>query len=270
MRRILIIGNSHTGALKESWDADRAAFPGTEIAFFVAPQNHFAACRLGADRVFGLPEKANPRTREIVRTLNDAESVDLKAFDVVVRVGYRWRVDDVVSILAGYDIDGILDSGAPRRMSAEGFRAACCDIAGASLPGLRWRDMDRPRLVFVAKPYPSEAVLETAEASGKPLQERRNRGWRLALGRHRSVAPALAVFEEAMREALAACKIDFVPAPAEARGGSGLTLNRYTLGSARLSAKAHGAEEIQHMNRNYGALVLREVMTRVGFPAPVA
>ena len=268
MTRMLIIGNSHTGALKESWDADRSAFPDVEVTFFVAPQNDFRACRLGPDRVFGLPEKVNARTRKIVRALNETDSIDLKPFDVVVRAGYRWRVDDVVSLLSGYDIDDILQSGAPRRMSADAYRAACRDIAEASLPGRHWRNMNRPSLMIVAKPYPSEAVLETADASGKPLQERRNKGWRAALTQHRSVAPALSVFEQAMREALAESNIDFIPAPAKALGTSGLTLNTYTLGSARLSAKAHAAEEIQHMNRDYGALVLRDLMTRIGVPAP--
>ena len=82
---------------------------------------------------------------------------------------------------------------------------------------------------------------------------------------------ALAVFIDAMERALAEIDIGYVPPPLETIGPLGLTRSKYTLGSTRLaSGRAHPEDDFSHMNGEYGELVLRDLMKRIGVPALTA
>lgn len=260
MTRLLVIGNSHTGALKEGWPAVAPDFPGVKLSFFVAPQPSFRACRREGTG-FGLPADCDPHARRIVEKLNGTDRIDLAGFDAVAWGGFPWSLPRVADILVTYDIDGLRDSDAPRRMSQAAFRAACDDIARDSLPPEPWRNT-LPPLFVITRPVPSEALLDEGH---KPTK------WRRALRGGRSIAPALAVFAEAVGRALGEIGIGYVPPPRDTIGPLGLTPARFARGSSRLaSGHAHDEDDIGHMNGDYGALVLRDLMTRIGVPAPVA
>lgn len=264
MKRVLILGNSHAGALKSGWKALRTDFPDAEVSFFVAPSPTFALCRLDESGTFGLPDDttdADPRRREVLERLNGATSIDLRSFDVVVWSGYGWLLEQVAAILARYDIDGLRESGAPSRMSQPAYRAMCHDISEASVPTGPWLRLDGPHLVIVTRPVPAESGLIS---SG----DRKSTGWRRALQRGTPIGPALAVFFNAFATALDATGIGYVPAPKESFGPLGLTREAFTRGSLPLdNRREHDANDNRHMNGEYGALVMRELMARIGVPA---
>lgn len=67
MKKVLIIGNSHLGAVKLGWDEEHLKYPDVKIDFWGLPGKHFLFADLLQNHEFGLPDnrEISTRTREI-------------------------------------------------------------------------------------------------------------------------------------------------------------------------------------------------------------
>ncbi len=265
MTRVLILGNSHAGALKLGWNECRSEFSAMDVEFFAAPIGAFRLCTLKSSGRFGLIDRpdADPRARDQIRKLNGGLTVNLREFDTVVRVGYQWKLGQVIDLLGRYNIDGIHEIGAPLRMSLAGFRSICEDMAAEAAPNGHWLALNGPKLWIVGLPIPSETCLA---ADADP----RLKAWKAAVPNGTSVGPALGIYIDAFGRALADRGIGMLPPTEATLGPLGLTRKKFTLGSRRLaSGQAHPESDRSHMNADYGVLVMRDLLSRIGAPAPV-
>jgi hypothetical protein len=253
VRRIIIIGNSHVGALKLGWDLCAGDYPGTEVTFFAVPGSNFAEMRLGPGRRFGLPDGIDPESPALKSTLkvNGATAIDLSAADHVVWAGYEWRQSVLASLLVDHDIDGIREAGAGSLMSRAAFDAVCAAMAANMVPGRAWHDWTAPDLYILARPVPSEDCLQ--------VQEGGKRGrWHRALRDGTPFGPALDAYFDAAARVFADRGIVLMRPPVSVRAPSGFTQAHFSRGSIRLgNRRPHPDEDLQHMNAAYGVTCLR-------------
>lgn len=268
MSKVLIVGNSHTGALKLGWEACKKDFPATNLEFFVAtsaPYEHFVLERSG---VFGLPADADTRPglaryAKVVESINGKRTVNLNDYDLVIRVGYHWQFKHLSDVLRKHSIDGLHEADAPRYMSAAAYQAVCRSIAETAVPDGNWLRLKGTKLVVVMRPIPAESCLLGDEPGTYG-------GWRAILRNGQSIKPALDVFISELESAHLRAGIDFVQQPPETIGTLGMTKAGYTRGSVRLvSGEEHPTEDHGHMNAEYGTLVMRDLLDRIGATAPV-
>ncbi len=99
MTRILIVGNSHVGALKLGWEQVRDNFPGAQVDFFAAQGSVFQQTRLDRTGTLAL-QKSHRDDEKCIRALkklNGRTSVNLNDYDHVIRAGYSWYKDSSAS-----------------------------------------------------------------------------------------------------------------------------------------------------------------------------
>jgi hypothetical protein len=261
MTRILVIGNSHVGALKQGWELCADDFPGARVDFFALAGRNFTELQLDRSLRFGLPEDADPASSAYrsVQRINGCSSVELNQADVVVWAGYDWRHAVLAALLDGYDVDGIRESGASSLMSRAAFAAACDALAEALLPPEPWRDWPRPQLFLLPRPVPAESCL-TAASGGPKFGH-----WTRALRNGASFRPALDLFFDALAARLREAGIGLVRPPERTAGATGLTDAVHTHGSTRLrNDEPHPGNDHSHMNGEYGIACLEALFDQIG------
>lgn len=268
MSKIIIIGNSHVGALKTGWDSAGNRFPGHDVSFFAAPRGSFSYMRLMPDLIFGLRNAVAPpgkqkKVSELVHRINGAETIDLKPASVVVWAGYVWPSVTVAELLSGADVDGIRETGARQRLSMPMFEAILHDLAVSAMPELQWHGWSAPALFLSLKPLPAVSVIEAKPDSAWGEIARDPRGLR----------EALELFYAIFSRHLSARNIRLIAPPEAALSPEGLTRPEFARGSHRLKGVAHPDDEPYHMNADYGVLWLDSffaMLDGVDAPVPVA
>ncbi|PWE27927.1 hypothetical protein C4N9_13800 [Pararhodobacter marinus] len=261
MTRLVILGNSHLGALRAALRDEPALAQGTEIAFFGGIAPVFKAMTLGPDLRFGLfgPHGVAEANVEQTKKLFGGTSIDLNKADTVAIAGIAWHVWPLIDLLDRYAVDGLTateEAGDNAlRLSRPAFDAVLAALAEASLAPFGWtRSLGKP-VRLLLRPVPPETLI----TEGKP-------GTRPERATRRGFAQALSLLEHSLTETGARLGLGVVVQPAQTRAASGWTLAEYQRGAVRLAPGARAApaqKDNEHMNTAYGAACLTDLLTRI-------
>lgn len=260
MIRLLISGTSHVGAVKGGWDLIAADYAGkVEVTFFAVPAARYGHLRFDGTR-FGADKADIPsEVKAVAQAINGRTWVDLADYDHVLMVGQAGsgKYELIADILAGYDLDGLPPRGKPQRLSWSAFVAALDDRASGLVARLAaWRAAARGGISLMTPPRTLETVLVPGAAANRP-------GLWDGLG----LSPAdlrrtLDAYDSRRAHALDRLGIRMVPKPDAVLGPSGFTAARFKAGALRLAGeKAQPEDDLQHMNAEYGAVVLRDFLS---------
>lgn len=104
MTRILVLGNSHTAALKNAEEAFYERHPDIKLSFFAVSEPYFSKGVTDAAGVYTPPEGAQVRNN--VQLEEGCRDVDFNLYDHVLVVGLRTPHGLLCDVLAGH---GVLD-----------------------------------------------------------------------------------------------------------------------------------------------------------------
>ncbi len=257
MKRILIMGNSHTACIRKAWNNMGGEVP-FEIDFFVAIVPHARHLRLNRNLEYGDIDNSAPRRiTKILKQLNGCTVIDLKKYDAIIRVGNRtFPTDLVIELLDRFDVDGLSLRESAHRLSRNCF-------AGMAEPILHkhakravfnrkkgWDD-SAPPLIVAPAPRPSEKMLE--EMANGLLRKNPH-----------PLSEALDMLDEKFSHEVRKWGVRAViPQPPKAISSSGLTHNTYSQGSYTARGELHNDSDLTHMNVAWGELRLKQISDAV-------
>ncbi len=253
MKKIAIVGSSHVGAWRSGWDNVQDQLGKTFApTFFACPLPAFGFLELGEDGIFGFPAKLDGKfetARSFMQKLIGAESIDLTEFDHVVYVGLRHSMTIIPTTLKKSDVDGICDNGRQNVMSYNAFHSALKASFAPCLPAKHWTAMKKGKLVVVQRASLAESAItlrRSFEGLGNPDS---------------GLKAGMALFQDCMSDAVEEAGYQFLPQPVETISEeTGLTLDRFSAGSSKLMGDdEHQADDLTHMNAEYGALCWRDL-----------
>jgi hypothetical protein len=243
MRRICVIGDSHSAALKLGWESIRAGLAGVQIDFYAAPKPHMAAFAAEGGKLV-------------------ATSGTLKKF-LEQTSGGRFSIDGSYSLYLVCGIGAGLEAVAPgvKRLVQRAVLKKE-KISDDQLNHCLIRQMrDLEACVFLEK---LRGITEAPIGLiARPLRSDGNFAAMLrAKGEEQRVAELYAeCFDSLVRKR---SRARFLSQPIETLGESPLsTAERFFRRPARIAVQ--GAEDDgSHANGEYGAIVLRSALTRMG------
>lgn len=249
MIRAAFVGNSHTACVKLAWDIE--PIPGMSADFFAAPQKVFAQMALDEGYDLALRD-GRPRARDKVLRVNGTDHIDLSGYDLVVLVGQRFNFHGLAKLLCAVDVEGLRETGLGTLLSVPAFRDLCSDLFDSAVPGEKWRNRSKQRLLVVPQPRFSAACLAAPEDAYA--------AWKKLASSPEGVRPLVDLAFAGYGERLAASGVGFLPHPPDALDALGLTLAGFQNGAPSVGLdRAYPQNNFRHMNADYGALVLAQV-----------
>lgn len=250
---ILVIGDSHCGALKRGWDRMAHAHPEIRMTFFASRGKSLSSLYFDGE---GITVK-HERVKTALKQLHGYDRVDPSAFDLAVCVGMLNPIVLFVKMQRHHKLASH-DGPAEQKVSEHAFRAAWKDRLGGSLLGhvlrvLRQGGIDRGYVTLM--PMRSEDFL--IRSGDVPDFMRAI----IANGE----APALrALLRECMSAALPE-GFGYVPPPESVLVSDIFTKSRYSRASASLldGADLHEDDDFGHMNEAYGEAYLGHLLQRM-------
>lgn len=226
--RIALVGNSHAAMMKGGWDMIAGAFPEIGMTFFASPKGSLDGLVVDGGRLVARDEALAQR---LALTSGGRVGIDPVDFDIFVLVGLD---------LAVRRIDPRL-SGALRKVTAE--RALDC-LSMKIARQLRAL-CDKPILCL---PTPRRA------ADGGQT----DRDTEATVARYRAGT-------EALTAVLPVQRIRVLGQPVETLVSSGQTAMHWSRGARKMprgdgTQDAFGDDDTRHMNADFGALWLRQVL----------
>lgn len=267
MTHALILGNSHTVALRHAWSAVGERHPRHRIDFFVAPQPQFKYLR-GDGRVFGAPTGRAERlgVTRMVQRLNGRVKIDVTDFDLVVLVGFGNPYTQLAELMLASDIDGLREVGAPTRLSRAAFDAICQHIAEASMNANLFKRVAARPLVLLERSRPDETCLRS--------EDPRYAAFRSIAASPEGVDAVLTAYSAVFATVVAEMGATVIPQPRETIQPNGLTAARFSLGSISLTGgQPHPEGDHLHLNAAYGEICLAHIfdyLDSLGAPALAA
>ena len=179
--RMLVIGTSHTVALRQGLDllAPQDRPEGLEVEFYAMGHREITTCGLDEAGTYGPMDRFSGEFNhnEALRLSSDLTPtgrVNPADFDTVVLVGGSTGVTSLIRVLAHCDVDGVLVTGKrPCRLSESSFQRICTFLAHQVVPDPEWRRYAHKHLILVPEPLLFEKLFEP-EVSGTlaaPLTE---------------------------------------------------------------------------------------------------
>ena len=244
MKRLLVVGTSHAGALKIAHDAEPSVLSdGFDVDFFALPIPSFVRAQIRRNGEFALVDKGPhvARFKKTAMKLNGRTGVQLRDYDHVVVVGLGSIAPEYLNLAQEVSIDGLRETEGEFRLSLPAHHAFVTDMLERS-----WRRFDTtraPDVAFwqVAPPRPSGS---TTAPDGVTKDERLRDVLDDMLEANHRIAQ-----EKGLRP---------IPQPKETITSSGQTHARFATGARRLSGEVR-PDDFTHMNGEYGAHVLREI-----------
>jgi hypothetical protein len=244
MTRVLILGNSHTVALKDAEAMIKADHPDVELSFFSVSEPNFSKGRMDKSGVYA-PRYQSEAENDKLLTINGAISVDLTAYDHVLVVGLRFPLQSICDVLDLYDVLEGSPNGKDAFVSSSFLQKLCQDLAKTTVS--KWMALlgaDFSGAIYAA-PFPSIAVNETEQRV-----DRRARASR-ALNQH----PEAGLLFEMINQALADAMSQF---PARYLFAPDATVHSPFLSKAEFSETDH-----VHMNGRYGQAIFSKFFNQV-------
>ena len=241
--KILVVGNSHSAALRNGWKGVAKNFPELELDFFSASADVLASARIKGGRYgyHGDAASAPFGWKKVKERFGDF-SVDLTKVSAVIFGGFN--IGEVINIrlLNRFSVDGLTNIPGRPRMSKEAYFTFCDAIienAISQSPFMKWTD--RP-VYLVPQPRRSESVANSTTVQDQPWAEFINGP---PIGRE-----PLNLFYEKAEKLISKSGHALICPPDSIYGDSGLILERF-----RQTQKIFpdGQQDHTHMNGHYGA-----------------
>ena len=251
--RVCVVGNSHIAALKKAWDArPDASF---DVVFFGAHRVSLKNVRSDGHSLV-TDDAATRRSLEMTTGRPDPalrlDSVD--CFVLHALINPNWVVPYAIRLARhAADAGVVVSSGLLRAVVEEIYERS---VLAHMLQVIR-SGSDAPILVS-PQPYLSQQVL------ADPVQGQRYLG--LAKVDGHAVPSIHDAYDATLAAAAVEHSFELLGQPKETIVDRHFTDHSYCLGSLRLSRHMdleHPADDYQHMNEKYGALVLRDVFRRL-------
>lgn len=253
MTDVVLIGNSHTAAVRQAQRFAEDKLDGLRIRYFVAPQMNHAAYSLRNGRWFGPddPDSLTPDFIAKLKAMNGATEIDIGSADFVVALGFNTSATTLLWFLARNDVDGLRDTGADTRISRAAFEAMLEDIVLRNLPeDSSWFAPEGAKVIHVAAPRPTETIVRQSQFA--PLEEDDS-----------GLAEALEMLDAAWLRAMKARGIRYVPQPRLSIAANGLTAFPFSVQAHDTERLVNVAEDFKHMNPEYGRLVWNEILAEL-------
>lgn len=250
MTRLLVLGNSHVGALRMAKDAFRDRHPGVETTFFAAPGAHFLRGRTGADGIWR-PHMADDRARDIIMDINGATECDLSGYDAILIVGHRFGPNLLAEILTGHDVLGLPGRGAEApegRVSRRFVEQAAEAWIEESTRLVARRLGNAHPFILTDAPHPTDRIGTRGDDYGRLAT---------CLQTHPAAGMLMDFWTDRVRAAVTAHGWGFLPQPAVTMSGPAATRPEY----AEAAATGHGIpsdlSDHRHMNGDFGLAMLQ-------------
>lgn len=259
MKRVLMIGSSHLGAVKLGWEKVSGAYSGFEVTFFGAAAKVFGRMRLSEDLEFGLtPESVvTAAERGRVEANFGRQTVRLSDFDAIFVIG--WRLDEIVNadLLNAFSVPGLSEAADRPPMTRATYLALMDAHLRQLLPEAAWHGVTKPPVWFVAKPRMAESALKGAS--------RRTQIWADLVRRGHVGAAALQVYLDRACAIFAEAGLQLIVPPSRLLGPTGLTRLEFSRAAATDEGTRQSSDDFDHshMNADYGVEMLRTMLERL-------
>lgn len=239
--RVVVLGNSHLGALKKAWEDGAQLHPELELVFFGSPRQTMRELNASGNELTTDSEK----TRKYLALTSGMEDpvIRINEYDVVFLHGLiqRNRMIPLSVKLEQYTTrtGSMPTSGLIRAIMAEEFENSMFWHLAREI-----RKISNVPLIAAPQPYQSEDSKHYA-AAGEELAK-----WPLA-----------ARYDGFAEDRVRSFGASYLPQPPETLVNHVFTRREYCLDAVHLTRQESGAEEgnLSHMNARFGALVLRDL-----------
>ncbi len=251
--RLLLLGNSHLGALKLATKGSEK-HPDVEIGFFGAP----AHWTKKADLRDGVISTSHPPlAQKFSEVSGGSETVNLNEFDVVALVGMFFGFSECLREIRRAHTYTM----PPLKPKSQLISQTCMgqlfeDLLKASA-AYEWAEKIRSQfmkpVLIVPTPLSSETRLQN-DAFLAPVA-----------ADFRPIAPKLfSMYRERARALAKAAGVTLVEQPDDTMAFPGFTKQHFSRGSLRLLHEAgHEESDFNHMNQEFGTVLLREIISAV-------
>jgi len=254
MKRLLICGSSHVGALKLGWQAIRKDVSGVRVNFLAAPSKMVSVFRAERNR-FGLIDQGTLSEKDwaLLHQINRKPVVNLNSYDAIVEIRDRVHLP-VIRLLRNCRIDGIRDMPSPTRLSTGAFWDLVAEPQEFIAPRPEFQNRDAQQVAVLPTPRVSETCL-ASDRSDHPFYP-----WVLAHKELGNFAELMDQAEEVIAGRMRNRGWTFITQPRSTIAESGFSKGQYSRGSIGLGGSAHGEQDFAHMNEDYGQIMVRRIL----------
>ena len=256
---ICIFGNSHLAAVKSAWDVHESKYPQIKIKFFGAP----GAVGVRLPSMEFTEGKAVATDPELVRMVKEVsggdDSVALNSHDALVVIGLGLGFRPIILLLRSHlATEEYKTSRREQELISEACLIQCIkDLLNdnASVMLLKKLKANTNKPVYVCtEPYLSEAALEHEKFQHLRL-----------LTQNDALARISKLYFRCLADILAEVGAILIEQPKVTVIFPCFTKRKFSRGSTFLlrERKKHPDVDVRHMNKNYGALLLKSITKRV-------
>lgn len=250
---ILILGNSHSAALKSAWKSIGKNFPGVELDFFSASADVLASARLAGNRYGYLGEAADASTGwRKVHELFGAFNADLSEVDAIIFASLNIAESENIKLINRFSIDGIAEVPGRARLSKAAYFAFCDAVIEQQIRASQIAKFDRHPVFFIPQPRRAESVISSKGESDRP--------WATFVDGPIKGGRLLDLFYDRAEKIISAHGHALISPPLGVHGETGLVLEEFRQ-SRKVSESGH--QDHLHMNGHYGARALVKALRAV-------
>jgi hypothetical protein len=256
--KICVLGNSHLAAFKLGWEQIAQATPGVTVDFFGLGRNTFRHTALQEGAI--VPTK--PELVEKMRLFSGGhDRIEPARYGAFVITGLVVGLPRVLRFLSGHGIAGEV-ADRPQIVSYEMFQDAFdAEINATPMPHLvdMIRQVSQGPIINFMRPLRSAVILE---------EDKRRKAFYEAQIASGDMPYAADLLDRLMTPHLKGAMVA-LRQPEETTVGGVLTDKRFSVGSTRLrdESEAHDEDDISHMNGDYGAICMTQVLDVLGVAA---
>jgi hypothetical protein len=256
---VCIFGNSHLAAVKSAWNVHESKYPQINIKFFGAPGA--VGVRLpGMEFTEGKAVATDPELVRMVREISGGDdSVALNSHDALVVIGLGLGFRPILLLLRSHlATEEYKTARQEQELISEACLIQCIkDLLNdnASVMLLKKLKANTNKPIYVCtEPYLSEAALD--QVKFQHLQLLKQNG---ALERIREL------YSRCLSDILADVGASLIEQPKVTIDPPCFTKRKFSRGSTFLlrERKKHPEVDIRHMNKKYGALLLKSITKRI-------
>lgn len=262
--RFCIYGNSHVSAFKLAHEDIILKYPGIDIEYWALTQRMLNFCEmsnegvLAASNVLRVQNKRRWRrvNRESVK-INAKKRLDLRGYDVILRVGLDDGRENIRALLAEYSIGG--RTVQDKCLSNDFFETVRNSEIAKGIDLDEWDYATTAKRFAMSKPYPAEGVLAVQDSASEYIRTFAGQTANHSLFQRHNYW---------VNQALNAQGIDYLPQPDETISDQFLSKHSYSIGSRKITDldEAHDQNDHVHLNKKYG-LACFDSLFRQAFPS---
>jgi hypothetical protein len=259
--RIYFVGNSHLAAIKLGWDVAGAQYPSVQPVFYGASKRQMDSVTFEAGALVPTSEVV---AEEIAKVSGGVTSVHLDDADLVCLVGLQFGFLNLLRLIHRFRTHSMVPLAKQSRLISRAcLQQTYRERLEASIALKLARSIKSESavpLLLVESPIPSTDLIQTDPWMNIPGEQAKS-----------TIAEAFSIYRRIVSELGTSEGIRIVSQPPETIGRDGLSRVEFTRGSLRLeSQERHSDGDFSHMNQDYGARILDEILKRVGVEKGIA